>query len=305
MKHCAQFVRMVMVAVFMVGFFAVFAGETEAAACKFLDSQRVEQTGECKLSSQCAGESGRDMSGTCEVTREVCCKTPSSSTCNASYCKATCDPNTDDTTQSACNSSCPTDKPKYCPPKNTNPPGSGGTSSPVTIKLDPPTRYHTVQAVLQALLDALQGVIVVLSLVFIVIGAVLYITSAGSQARVTSAKLAITAALIGLAIGIVAPSLLKEIATVLGWGVPEVVAPAPGIAEILLRVLNFLLGIVGILAIIMLVAGGIMFLGAAGDTTRIGTAKKIVTFALLGIVVALASLVIVRQLAEFFAPATS
>jgi hypothetical protein len=167
--------------------------------------------------------------------------------------------------------------------------------------------YDTVQEVLTALLYALQGVIVVLSLVFIVIGAVLYITSGGRQSQVTAAKLAITAALIGLAIGILAPTFLKEIANALGWGgtVPAEVSGAKSAADILLSVLNFLLGIVGILAIIFLVIGGIMFFGAAGDTNRIGIAKKIVQYALIGLVVALASLVIVRQIAEFFAPSTS
>lgn len=175
----------------------------------------------------------------------------------------------------------------------------------MNIKLDPPLRYHTVQQVLMALLYALQGVIVVLSLVFIVIGAVLYITSAGNQGRVTMAKTAITAALIGLAIGILAPTFLKEIATVLGWNstapLPSEVSSARSAADILLSVLNFLLGIVGTLSIIMLVVGGVMFLTAAGSQDRITTGKKIVTYALLGVVVALASLVIVRQLAAFFA----
>lgn len=160
-----------------------------------------------------------------------------------------------------------------------------------------------------ALLYALQGVIVVLSLVFIVIGAVLYITSAGNQGRVTMAKTAITAALIGLAIGILAPTFLKEIATVLGWNstasLPSEVSSARSAADILLSVLNFLLGIVGTLSIIMLVVGGVMFLTAAGSQDRITTGKKIVTYALLGVVVALASLVIVRQLASFFAGTAS
>lgn len=158
-----------------------------------------------------------------------------------------------------------------------------------------------------ALLYALQGLIVALSLVFIVIGAVLYITSAGNQGRVTMAKTAITAALIGLSIGILAPTFLKEIATVLGWNssLPASVSGARGAGDILLSVLNFLLGLVGVLAIIMMVVGGAMFLGAAGDMNRIGTAKKIITYAIIGLIVALASLVVVRQLAEFFAPATS
>lgn len=308
MKNFAQFVRMGTMMAFAVGFFVVFAGDAEAARCTFLDSKRVEQVGECTSIGQCAGESGRPISGACDINREVCCKT---STCNASYCKSQCDPATDDTSQgAACDGFCKDKdqgKPKYCPPKDGD--DGSGTTSPVNITLVNPLKYNTVQQVLMALLYALQGVIVVLSLVFIVIGAVLYITSGGRQTQVTAAKTAITAALIGLAIGILAPTFLKEIATVLGWNakapLPDEVTNARSAADILLSVLNFLLGIVGVLAIIMLVAGGIMFLGAAGDTNRIGTAKKIVTFALIGIVIALASLVIVRQIAEFFAPTTT
>ncbi|QQS21086.1 MAG: hypothetical protein IPL87_00930 [Candidatus Moraniibacteriota bacterium] len=221
--------------------------------------------------------------------------------------------NTDDTTQTACNSVCKTPGlSQYCPPKGSSPPdgttGPGATNV-IDISLPNPLKYNTVQEVVMALLYALQGIIVILSLVFIVFGAVLYITSAGNQSRVTAAKTAITAALIGLAIGILAPTFLKEIATILGWNatapLPPEVTNARGAADILLSALNFLLGMVGILAIIMLVVGGIMFLGAAGDTTRVSTAKKIVTYALLGLVVALGSLVVVRQLAEFFAGTTS
>ena len=267
------------------------------------------QSGTCMAASAtCSGTSGVDTATCGNATQFKCCVSSSSSTCNASYCKTDCNASTDDTTQTACKSVC-TDpsKPNYCPPKSTTSPGgSGGTAGQVVnISLVNPLKYNTVQQVLMALLYALQGVIVVLSLVFIVIGAVLYITSGGNQGRVTMAKTAITAALIGLAIGILAPTFLKEIATVLGWNstapLPSEVSSARSAADILLSVLNFLLGIVGILSIIMLVVGGVMFLTAAGSQDRITTGKKIVTYALLGVVVALASLVIVRQLATFFA----
>ena len=269
------------------------------------------KSGTCIASAQtCSGESGPASDNKCETATEKCCVSSSSSTCNASYCKTDCNASTDDTTQTACKSVCTdSSKPNYCPPKSTTTTTttttttSSGTS--VSITLANPLKYSTVQQVLMALLYALQGVIVVLSLVFIVIGAVLYITSGGNQGRVTMAKTAITAALIGLAIGILAPTFLKEIATVLGWNstapLPSEVSSARSAADILLSVLNFLLGIVGVLSIIMLVVGGVMFLTAAGSQDRITTGKKIVTYALLGVVVALASLVIVRQLATFFA----
>lgn len=159
-----------------------------------------------------------------------------------------------------------------------------------------------MEQVLDSILGTLRGIIVVLSLVFIVIGAVLYITSAGDEGRMKTAKGAITASMIGLAIGIAAPSFLKEIGSVLGWGAvsSSAVAGAATLSQIATNVLNFLLSIVGVLAIIMLVVGGIMYLTAAGDEDRIDTGKKIVKYSVIGILVALASLVIVSQVATFF-----
>lgn len=236
-------------------------------------------------------------------TEPFCCKAAPSGSCTKGSCQpgATCPSGM--SSPAACSGSaggCPTGQ-IYCESTSTNTGGSG--TSIASISFINPLKYSTVQEVLMALLHALQGVIVVLSLVFIVLGAVFYITSAGNSARVSMAKLAITASLIGLSIGILAPTFLKEIASVLGWGgnIPPEVVAAPTAANILLAVLNFLLSIVGVLAIIMLVVGAIMFFGSAGSPDRITTGKKIITFSIIGIVVALASLVIVRQIAEFFA----
>ena len=164
-----------------------------------------------------------------------------------------------------------------------------------------PLEYDTVEDVLYSLLNTLQGIIVVISIIFIIIGAILYITSAGNEKNMTLAKGAITAAVIGLAIGIAAPSFLREISDILGWVPDDVqVSGALTLAEIALNTLNFLLSVVGVLAIIMLVWGGIMYLTAAGNEKRIDTAKSIVTWSIVGIAIALAAMVIVRQLAAFF-----
>jgi hypothetical protein len=117
----------------------------------------------------------------------------------------------------------------------------------------------------------------------------------------TVAKGAITASMIGLAIGIAAPSFLKEIYTIMGGGTDvdtSLLDESLTLTQIALNFLDFLLAIVGVLALIMLIVGGIMYLTSAGDDKRIETAKKIVTYAIIGIAVALASLVIVRQISN-------
>lgn len=172
-----------------------------------------------------------------------------------------------------------------------------------TIEIPNPLQdVSEVQDLLTKVLDWLRTVIVAISLIFIVIGALFYITSAGNDKRMETAKSAITASLIGLAIGLAAPTFLKEITTILGYGATEEeVTAAKSFAEIALSTLEFLLSIVGVLAIIMLVAGGIMYLSSAGDEDRIKKAKGIVLYSIIGIVVALGALVLVTQIAKLIA----
>ncbi len=182
--------------------------------------------------------------------------------------------------------------------------GTTGTptlGSPITISFPAPTQYTTVDEFLTSVLGFARNIVVILALVFLVIGGLLYITSAGNDKRIGAAKAAITAALIGLAIVMIAPSFLKELGTVLGW---DNSASLPSntltLTEIATNVLNFLLAIVGILAIIMFLVGAVMYFLSAGDEKRANTGKDIVKYSIIGIIVTFSALVIVKQIAQFF-----
>jgi Type IV secretion system pilin len=194
-----------------------------------------------------------------------------------------------------------------CAPAGTGTPGGGGGvgggagGTMTVIEFPNPLQYDTVEGVFTSVITTIQSIVVLLALVFIIIGALIYITSAGDSKRIDWAKKAISAALIGLVIIMVAPSFLKEIANVLGWNdVPAAAAQALSISQIATRVLNFLLSIIGIIAIIMFLIGSIMYLTSAGDDKKASTAKDIVKAAIIGMIVAFSALVIVRQLADFF-----
>jgi len=166
-----------------------------------------------------------------------------------------------------------------------------------------PLNYSDVQSLLSNVLTVMRQIIVLLALVFLVIGALLYITSAGESGRIETAKKAISASLIGLAIGIAAPSFLKEIGDILGWNAgvnSSAVSSAPTLSAIAAKVLTFLLSILGTIALIMLIVGSMMYLTSAGDEDRIDTGKKIFKYSLIGVIIAMASLVIVKQIATFF-----
>lgn len=187
-------------------------------------------------------------------------------------------------------------------------PSSGGSGVPnpsqgSSTNFFNPLKFSTVDGVLTSVLESLQGIIVVLAIIFIIIGALIYITSAGNDSRMTLAKGAIMAALIGLALAIAAPSFLKEIGSILGWTDVNnaTVASAQTFTQIASKVLSFLLSLAGIIAIIMLVFGGFTYLASAGDEGRAETGKKIALYAVIGIALALAALVLVTQVAKFFA----
>ncbi|MEI8096909.1 MAG: hypothetical protein WCG73_02290, partial [Candidatus Moraniibacteriota bacterium] len=93
------------------------------------------------------------------------------------------------------------------------------------------------------------------------------------------------------------------IGDILGWGVPAgPAATAKTLSAIALSALQFLLSVVGILGIIMLVVGGLTYITSAGNEERSQSGKKIVTYAIIGIAIALASLVVVTQIAGLFVP---
>lgn len=67
--------------------------------------------------------------------------------------------------------------------------------------------------------------------------------------------------------------------------------PAGSIFGIITNIMKWLLGLVGILGVIGFAIAGILYLTAAGDEGRIETAKKAMTYSIIGIVVALMGVV--------------
>lgn len=178
---------------------------------------------------------------------------------------------------------------------------SSGTSSGSnsSMSFPNPLKYDSISAFLTAFLENLQGIVATIAVIFIVIGGIMYMLSAGDPKMITRAKDAIFAAIIGLAIVLAAPTFLKEVRTILGAtgssSGDQSIDSALSLLDIADNVLTFLLSIVGILAIISMVIGAIMYLTAYGDEDKTKTGKKIITYSLIGIAVALAALILVEQ----------
>jgi hypothetical protein len=178
--------------------------------------------------------------------------------------------------------------------------GTGTTASTTTTFINPITST-SIDQVLTSLLTALSGLVVTLAVIFIVLGGILYMMSAGDPGMIKRAKDCWLFSLIGLAIVVAAPTFLKQVIEILGGSTTlntSSISSALTVSQIATNVLNFLLSIVGIIAIISLVIAGGMYMTAYGDDTRIGTAKKMATYSIIGIAVALISLIAVQQVAK-------
>lgn len=174
--------------------------------------------------------------------------------------------------------------------------GSGGST-----KFDNPLNAQNVQQILTNILGTLKGVVITISVIFIIIGGLMYMMSGGNETTITRAKACVGGAIIGLAIALAAPIFLNEILKIFGGASSSSglntsqIAGYPDLKTVVTRVLQLLLSVLGIIAIISLVAGGAMYLTSYGDEKRIETAKKIVKYAILGIVISLSAIVIVRE----------
>ena len=73
------------------------------------------------------------------------------------------------------------------------------------------------------------------------------------------------------------------------------------INDFIIYVINILLGIVGFVALLFLIIGGFRYITSAGNEESAGQAKKIITNAIIGIVIVILAFVIVRVIITSFA----
>ena len=66
--------------------------------------------------------------------------------------------------------------------------------------------------------------------------------------------------------------------------------------SLVLLVVNFFLGFLGLLAVIMIIYGGFLYISSAGEQEKIDSAKKILMYAVVGIVVIIISFALVNTL---------
>lgn len=150
------------------------------------------------------------------------------------------------------------------------------------------------------LLVSIQGIVGWLAVIMIIVGGMTYMTSGGSQTQASKGKAILTAALIGFAVAVAAPSLLREVkdlaATGAGGGAGSgVISSAKTIQAIVTDLLSFMLTLIGIASVVSFATGGVLFITAAGDPSKTEKGKQIVVYSIIAICISGASLTILKQ----------
>lgn len=70
----------------------------------------------------------------------------------------------------------------------------------------------------------------------------------------------------------------------------------PGIKGVVMLIVNFFLGFLGLLALVMVIYGGFLYVSSAGNEENVGKAKKILMYAAIGIIVILIAYPVVNTL---------
>ena len=69
-----------------------------------------------------------------------------------------------------------------------------------------------------------------------------------------------------------------------------------GLRGIILTIVNFFLGFLGLLAVVMVIYGGFLYVGSAGNEENVGKAKKILMYAAIGILIIIVSFALVNTI---------
>lgn len=143
----------------------------------------------------------------------------------------------------------------------------------------------------------LVGLVIVL---MITIGGVQMVASAGSPDAVKAAKSKITNAIMSLVVLISMRAILALVSIGAGqqefFGVPIADAgeKLSSVPLLIVAIINFTLFLGGGLAVIFIIVGALRYIGSAGNQANLQKAKATLTYAILGLVVAISALAIVN-----------
>ncbi len=158
--------------------------------------------------------------------------------------------------------------------------------------IEPGTAIEVVDKVVEYITPLVGGV----AIVFFAASGILYTIGGifASEGMIKHSKKAFWGGIVGLSLILLANTILQEIYyIVLGKDLDVNNLSAK---EILMRLVGFLLSILGIIFLIMTIVGGSFYFAGGINESKIALGKKIFVNSIIGLVISLSGLIIVRQI---------
>ncbi len=162
-----------------------------------------------------------------------------------------------------------------------------------------PLKVNSFTELIKGFLTQVQAIVGWLAVIMIVIGGLVYMTAFGKSKQIELGKTILTYALLGFTLAVAAPSILKEIFDLASSGKGttnnDVIKNAKDIKDIIGSVMTFIIALVGIVSAIAFVITGFQFIAAGGDSSKADKARKGLTYAIIGVTVSGAALIVVKE----------
>ena len=143
----------------------------------------------------------------------------------------------------------------------------------------------TIWTIVLNLVGDVVGVLGYVAIGLVIWGGYQYMLSQGDAGKAAKGKLTITHAVIGLVITILASTITKTIAGILSEA---------GGKNIFVNVFNHAFTWAAVVAVIMIVLGGIFYVTSTGDSGKVAKAKNTIIYAAIGLVISLAAIAIIN-----------
>lgn len=141
-------------------------------------------------------------------------------------------------------------------------------------------------------------IIFTLSVLTIITGGVVYVASAGAQEKVDAAKEIIKGAVVSIILVIISGSAINML----------IDKPAAGASaqnmndsfKMLNNTSSMIIGLAGGFTVLMVIVNGIRYITAAGDEDKIASARKGLSYAVIGLGICLTAYLVVRNVVSIF-----
>ncbi|MBI3957092.1 MAG: hypothetical protein HY340_03845 [Candidatus Kerfeldbacteria bacterium] len=157
----------------------------------------------------------------------------------------------------------------------------------------------TLEGLIIRVSTGLIGLVAVAAIFMFIYGGIMMLTSGGNEQRVTQGKEILRWTILGLIFIFLAGVILRFVYQTFGGQNLNDISGSIGLGEgnpsaTAVRILNAVIGLLGLVGVTMVIWGGYEWLTAAGNEQRVDRAKRLLTAAVVGLIIILLAWAIVR-----------